>query len=352
MTCHIKSFKCNYINDRMQYLFREGEYQSKYVEGKVRVVCGNREVVEKLVKGIVFKTGYFSIVVSCYESPDNIDQDTSNAIIFDYLKRLVYDIFEHSAYVHVVEHRDTDNLHWHITIPNIHLTTGMSLNFYTHKIDFLMTDLWCDYVELKHKLVSRHILLNTVVKKNDIITKNMYKAYQHVLENLPKLKNPQDLDCFLKTFKYTILRRYRSSIELSITKKEVKFWLKGYVFNRSYLKDQVISKKLDRQNPKNIETVRKDLDESIDKKKYLVERRYKKNIEKFTQFIVDDQACDISIYSIKTQPEQTPNISLTQEVAISDNASNQEMAELICLTIEMAKRYENKKKKSIERDIY
>ncbi|ULO04601.1 relaxase/mobilization nuclease domain-containing protein [Campylobacter sp. RM12651] len=156
------------------------------------IIYNDIELSKEIIKHLNYKTCATNIVIS-FEK--NVSLETARKAAQDYIYEFL-DGFNNAYFINMVEHKDTDNIHYHIQIPKINLQTMTQLEVYNHTRDRAFNTALCKYIAQKYDLVDAFDLevSNNYHTKKFMQTIGLDKLYG---KNLKGKKNRE-------AFKYTI----------------------------------------------------------------------------------------------------------------------------------------------------
>ncbi len=142
----------------------------------------NRREGATLIKGDLFlgdticestdyKSGqYFRIVLSFHQE-ENVSPEKGREIVQEFMQLILYGYREDEYHLDIVEHTDTDELHYHIRVPKLNMLTGTQLHYH-YLSDIKRKDAIHRYLEIKHDLISpfekRKLIPNPTRRVNQI----------------------------------------------------------------------------------------------------------------------------------------------------------------------------------------
>jgi len=113
-----------------------GQYWSKYVlknrEGAT-CITGNPTLGDRICQSLDYKSGNSINFVISFDA--QMEKTKGRAIAKDFMKTYLQGFREDEYHLDIVEHDDTDHLHYHCRIPKINLLTQTQLKLYYHKTD-------------------------------------------------------------------------------------------------------------------------------------------------------------------------------------------------------------------------
>lgn len=119
---------------------------AKLIEGDIKLgdaICNSTD----------YKSGqYFRIVVS-FSPEENISPELGREITKEAIELLMHGYREDEYHKDIVEHGDTDNLHYHVRIPKLNLFTQTQLHYH-YKSDIKRKDAIHAFLEAKHNLIN------------------------------------------------------------------------------------------------------------------------------------------------------------------------------------------------------
>lgn len=129
---------------------------SEYTLGKhedrehAKLIMGDTKLGDSICKSSNYSTGqYMRMVVSFF---DDIPKEKAREITKEFLGLFLYGYRKDEVHTDLVEHTDTQFLHYHVRIPKLNLLTGTQLKLYWHKSDLDRKKAIIDYLVDKHGL--------------------------------------------------------------------------------------------------------------------------------------------------------------------------------------------------------
>jgi hypothetical protein len=117
------------------------------------IVAGDTLLGDKICQSADhYKSGSAVKVVVSFTDEDKVTPERGCEIVKDFLKEFMHGFREDEYHTDIVEHTDTDHLHYHIRIPKLNLLTGTQLKVYFHKTDLDYKIATIDYIAQKHDL--------------------------------------------------------------------------------------------------------------------------------------------------------------------------------------------------------
>lgn len=114
------------------------------------IIYDDIKLSKNIIKSLNYKTCATNIVISFQ---NNVNLETARKAAQDYIYEFL-DGFDNAYFINMVEHKDTDNIHYHIQIPKINLKTMTQLEVYNHTRDSVFNKALCKYITKKYDLVS------------------------------------------------------------------------------------------------------------------------------------------------------------------------------------------------------
>lgn len=149
-----------------------GKGWSNYVlkdREKATLILGNVHLGDTIVNSLNYKSGNAVNFVISFSKEDNVSIDQGREIAKEFFDEFMQGFSEDEYHLDIVEHRDTNHLHYHARIPKINLVTNTQLKPYWHKSDLGFKTAVIDKIALKHNLntgdMKRRLIPNKTVEK-------------------------------------------------------------------------------------------------------------------------------------------------------------------------------------------
>lgn len=149
-----------------------GKGWSNYVlkdREKATLILGNVHLGDTIVNSLNYKSGNAVNFVISFSKEDNVSIDQGREIAKEFFDEFMQGFSEDEYHLDIVEHRDTNHLHYHARIPKINLVTNTQLKPYWHKSDLGFKTAVIDKIALKHNLntgdMKRRLTPNKTVEK-------------------------------------------------------------------------------------------------------------------------------------------------------------------------------------------
>ena len=255
-----------------------------------KVLVGDPKITEQLIKQNKNKLKYRSGIISFEEK--NPDKKIVQDVIDNFIKS-TFAGFEPEQYnILMVEHTNTDNYHIHFTIPRLELTTGKSFNPHWHKEDQVRLLKLQDYLNAKHGL-SNPFSAKKAKTLQDIDFKalNRNKIKEEINSFVEKLvieRRVQNRDELIKYFTESgidVVRQSKNFITIKIDDTRIR--LKGIYYADTFTDIEATTRELRKaeqehtaDTPEELEQLKQELDELIQRKAERNRERYKKEFEK------------------------------------------------------------------------
>jgi hypothetical protein len=136
-----------------------GSGWSRYVLGKnndrdhAKLVIGDTALGDAITNSIDYKSGNYVRFVISFAKEDNVTPERGRKIVKEFFDEFMHGFSSDEYHLDVVEHTDTDYLHYHGRIPKLNLLTGTQLKLYWHKSDLKYKKAVIDYIAEKHGLI-------------------------------------------------------------------------------------------------------------------------------------------------------------------------------------------------------
>jgi 3-methyladenine DNA glycosylase AlkC len=260
-------------------------------QGTARTLSGDEHITRSLIASMSQK---HKTCVGCLSFEEaNIDENTKKELMQDFERVLMTDEMQGHYNILWVEHTDKGRLELNFVIPKIDLQSGRAFNPYFHKIDYSRKDLWTDYVNLKYSFTdpkdpAKEQSLQGSKKQYELIKD--YEALDKLLQEQVangSIKSRQNIIELLKQSNIEVTRAGKDyiSVKLPQSKKAKRF--KGGIYDEQFTSPTELraihSAAKERQraynardNQRELERVKQELDELIQSKaKFYRERNNK-----------------------------------------------------------------------------
>ena len=118
-----------------------------------RLIQGDTELGDAICKSTDYKTGqYFRLVIS-FSPDEGVTPERGRKIAEEYIDLMMHGYRKDEYHVDLVEHTDTERLHYHARIPKLNLLTQTQLHYH-YLSDIKRKDAIHHYLEAKHDLKS------------------------------------------------------------------------------------------------------------------------------------------------------------------------------------------------------
>ena len=260
-------------------------------QGTAKILSGDEHITRDLVMSMSQK---HKTCVGCLSFEEaNIDESTKKELMQDFERVLMTDEMQGHYNILWVEHTDKGRLELNFVISKIDLQSGRAFNPYFHKIDYSRKDLWTDYVNLKYSFTdpkdpAKEQSLQGSKKQYELIKD--YEALDKLLQEQVangSIKSRQNIIELLKRSNIEVTRAGKDyiSVKLPQSKKAKRF--KGGIYDEQFTSPTELraihSAAKERQraynardNQRELERVKQELDELIQSKaKFYRERNNK-----------------------------------------------------------------------------
>ncbi len=134
-----------------------GDYVLKKADKKTPrreaiVISGDTEFGDNIVNGLNYKSGNSVNFVISFSDDDNVNKEKGRVIAKEFMNEFMNGFDNNEYHMDIVEHSDTDNLHYHVRIPKVNLLTNTQLKLYYHKTDLNYKKAVIDKVAANHEL--------------------------------------------------------------------------------------------------------------------------------------------------------------------------------------------------------
>ena len=137
-----------------------GSGWSSYVLGRngerkdATLIKGDTVLADKITESLDYKSGDTVRFVISFDKDDNVTQEQGREIVKEFFAEFMHGFREDEYLLDIVEHTDTDHLHYHGRIPKLNLLTQTQLKLYWHKSDLGFKKAIIDKLAEKHGLVT------------------------------------------------------------------------------------------------------------------------------------------------------------------------------------------------------
>lgn len=127
------------------------------------IIKGDIELGDEISKSIDhYKSGNSVNFVISFAKEDNVSQDKGREIAKEFMKSFMYGFREDEYHLDIVEHTDTDYLHYHARVPKINLLTNTQLKLYYHKSDLNYKKAVINEIAERYELVTGEEMKETI----------------------------------------------------------------------------------------------------------------------------------------------------------------------------------------------
>lgn len=142
---------------------------------KANLVLGDTTLGDTIIKGLEYQSGNAVHFVISFSQEDHITSATQGrAIATEFMQEFMHGFKSDEYHMDMVEHTDTEHLHYHVRIPKVNLLTQTQLKLYYHKSDLGFKKAVIDHIAHKHKLTTGEASKNTIPNA----TKNIEQIIQ------------------------------------------------------------------------------------------------------------------------------------------------------------------------------
>ena len=133
-----------------------GKGWSEYALGKnnerekALLVLGDTELGDAICESLAYKSGNYVRFVLSFSDEDNVTPDKGREIVKEWFKEFMHGFKKEEYHLDIVEHTDTEHLHYHARIPKLNLLTQTQLKPYYHKADLGFKIAVNEYIAHKH----------------------------------------------------------------------------------------------------------------------------------------------------------------------------------------------------------
>jgi len=116
------------------------------------LIDGNPKLGDAICESINYKSGTYTRFVVSFAKQDNVTPDLGREIVREFFDEFMRGFDRDEYHLDIVEHTDTDHLHYHARIPKLNLLTQTQLKPYYHKADLELKKAVIDHLAVKHNL--------------------------------------------------------------------------------------------------------------------------------------------------------------------------------------------------------
>jgi hypothetical protein len=138
-------------------LIKNGEVRREAILLDGDPVLGN-----VICNSLNYKSGNAVNFVISFAKEDHVTQAEGRVIAREFMQSFMHGFNEDEYHLDLVEHNDTDHLHYHARIPKVNLLTNTQLKLYWHKTDLTYKKAVIADVCNKYELVTGEEMKNTV----------------------------------------------------------------------------------------------------------------------------------------------------------------------------------------------
>ena len=120
---------------------------------KATLIHGDTAIGDALVDSIDYKSGNYIRYVVSFAKEDNVTPEEGRAITKEFFDNFMHGFEKEEYHLDIVEHQDTDHLHYHGRMPKINLVTQTQLKAYYHKADLNFLKATITDIAHKHGLI-------------------------------------------------------------------------------------------------------------------------------------------------------------------------------------------------------
>lgn len=133
-----------------------GRGWSEYALGKnnerehALLVLGDTELGDAICESLAYKSGNYVRFVLSFSDEDNVTPEKGREIVKEWFEEFMHGFKKEEYHLDIVEHTDTEHLHYHARIPKLNLLTQTQLKPYYHKADLGFKIAVNEYIAHKH----------------------------------------------------------------------------------------------------------------------------------------------------------------------------------------------------------
>lgn len=140
------------------------------------LVAGDIELGDEICKSTDYKSGQYARIVLSFSAEDeHITPEIGREIAKEFVDLFMHGYRQDEYHVDIVEHTDTDNLHYHIRIPKLNLLTGTQLKVYYDRADRSRKEAIVDWLDHKYQLTRAVDRRRTPQQKSEAETERIQK---------------------------------------------------------------------------------------------------------------------------------------------------------------------------------
>lgn len=178
-------------------------------EGATFIAPNKTKLANTIINALNYKTCATNIMIS-FES--SVDKYTTRKAIREYFNILM-SCFKSDEYIYnIIEHTDTDNIHYHIQIPKINLKTFTQLKIYDDKLDknynTALVEYICDKYNLNHSFTPKYQANVKKLENLENLEHLKAKNNQKITENF---KNNKDLQKYITNLELEVIENLKQN---------------------------------------------------------------------------------------------------------------------------------------------
>jgi hypothetical protein len=127
-----------------------------------RAIMGDVVLGDEICKSVDYKSGNSVNFVISFAHEDGVTQEQGRKIAKEFMQSFMHGFKEDEYHMDLVEHTDSDHLHYHGRVPKLNLLTGTQLKLYWHKTDLEYKKAVINDICHKYGLVSGEKMKNTI----------------------------------------------------------------------------------------------------------------------------------------------------------------------------------------------
>jgi len=155
-------------------------------------LLGDATLGDEICRSIDYKSGNSVNFVISFAEEDDVGQEEGRRIAKEFMQSYMHGFGDDEYHLDLVEHTDSDHLHYHARIPKLNLLTNTQLKLYWHKTDLGYKKAIIDDICHRYGLVTGLDMKNTIpnpMKKLNQINEWRWEHSQEPLDlSRPKLR--------------------------------------------------------------------------------------------------------------------------------------------------------------------
>jgi len=117
------------------------------------LIMGNTVLGDKICRSLEYKSGNAVNGVVSFATEDSVSKEQARAIAKEFIAELMHGFRADEFHCDMVEHTDTNYLHYHFRIPKLNILTNTQLKIYWHKSDLRFKKAIINHLAKKYDLI-------------------------------------------------------------------------------------------------------------------------------------------------------------------------------------------------------